>query len=68
MFRADGGGRRTPLSERLHQFGLGGTDALESEYLWDMPDIRRAGGLAALRPLGKPADVLREAKVRLFGV
>ena len=51
-----------------HQFGLGGTDALESEYLWDMPDIRRAGGLAALRPLGKPADVLREAKVRLFGV
>ena len=51
-----------------HQFGLGGTDALESEYLWDVPDIRRAGGLAALRPLGKPADVLREAKVRLFGV
>lgn len=51
-----------------HQFGLGGTEALESEYLWDMPDIRRAGGLSALRPLGKPADVLREAKTRLFGV
>lgn len=51
-----------------HQFGLGGTEALESEYLWDVPDIRRAGGLAALRPLGQPADVLREAKVRLFGV
>lgn len=50
-----------------HQFGLGGTDALESEYLWEVPDIRRAGGLAALRPLGKPVDVLREAKVRLFG-
>ena len=51
-----------------HQFGLGGTDALESEYLWEVPEIRRAGGLAALRPLGKPSDVLREAKVRLFGV
>ena len=51
-----------------HQFGLGGTDALESEYLWEVPDIRRAGGLAALRPLGKPVDVLHEAKVRLFGV
>lgn len=51
-----------------HQFGRGGTDALESEYLWEMPDIRRAGGLAALRPLGKPVDVLREAKMRLFGV
>ena len=51
-----------------HQFGLGGTEALESEYLWEVPDIRRAGGLAALRPLGRPADVLRDAKVRLFGV
>ena len=26
------------------------------------------GGLAALRPLGNPADVLREAKVRWCGV
>ena len=51
-----------------HQFTLGGTEALESTELWNVPDIRHAGGLAALRPLGKPADVLREAKVRLFGV
>ena len=51
-----------------HQFGLGGTDALESELLWEVPEIRRAGGVAALRPLGKPVDVLREAKTRLFGV
>jgi type I restriction enzyme R subunit len=51
-----------------HQFALGGTEALESTELWNVPDIRHAGGLAALRPLGKPADVLREAKVRLFGV
>jgi type I restriction enzyme R subunit len=50
-----------------HQFSLGGTDALESTELWNVPDIRRVGGLAALRPLGRPADVLREAKVRLFG-
>jgi type I restriction enzyme R subunit len=51
-----------------HQFALGGTEALESTELWNVPDIRYAGGLAALRPLGKPADVLREAKMRLFGV
>jgi type I restriction enzyme R subunit len=51
-----------------HQFGADGTDALESEMLWDVPEIKRAGGLAALRRLGKPADVMREAKVRLFGV
>lgn len=51
-----------------HQFALGGTEALESTELWNVPDIRHAGGLAALKSLGKPADVLREAKVRLFGV
>jgi type I restriction enzyme R subunit len=51
-----------------HQFGAGGTDALESELLWEVPEIKRVGGVAALRPLGKPADVMREAKARLFGI
>jgi type I restriction enzyme R subunit len=51
-----------------HQFGLGGTDALESPELWNVPAIRRVGGLAALRPLGAPAGVMREAKTRLFAV
>ena len=51
-----------------HQFGAGGTEALESELLWDVPEIKRVGGLAALRSMGKAADVMREAKTRLFGV
>lgn len=51
-----------------HQFGAGGTDALESEQLWEVPEIKRVGGLDALRILGKPAEVLREAKTRLFGI
>ncbi len=51
-----------------HQFGASGTEALESELLWQVPEIARAGGLDALRSLGKPADVMREAKTRLFGV
>jgi type I restriction enzyme, R subunit len=51
-----------------HQFGAGGTEALESELLWQVPEIARAGGLTALRKLGKPADIMREAKMRLFGV
>ena len=51
-----------------HQFGLDGTEAVESPLLWEVPEIKRAGGLATLRKLGKPADVVREAKVRLFGV
>lgn len=51
-----------------HQFGLGGTEALESDSLWQVPEISRAGGLAALKKWGQPAAVILEAKGRLFGV
>jgi type I restriction enzyme R subunit len=51
-----------------HQFAAGGTDALETPALWEVPEIRLAGGLDALRVIGKPTEVMREAKVRLFGV
>lgn len=51
-----------------HQFAAGGTDALETPALWEVPEIRLAGGLDALRVLGKPTDVVRDAKGRLFGV
>ncbi len=51
-----------------HQFAQGGTDALESQNLWEVPEIKLAGGLNALRGLGAPVQVMREAKVRLFGV
>jgi type I restriction enzyme R subunit len=50
------------------QFAQGGTDALESQNLWEVPEIRQAGGLNALRALGVPAQVMHEAKARLFGV
>lgn len=49
------------------QFAKGGTDALETPTLWDVPEIRSAGGLDALRTVGKPVQVMQEAKVRLFG-
>lgn len=51
-----------------HQFGAGGSDALESNMLWEVPELKRAGGLTALKALGRPVDVMREAKTRLFGV
>lgn len=51
-----------------HQFAAGGTDALETPALWEVPEIQLAGGLSALRVLGKPADVVRDAKGKLFGV
>lgn len=51
-----------------HQFAQGGTDALESQSLWEVPEIKLAGGLNALRGLGAPAQVMHDAKMRLFGV
>lgn len=51
-----------------HQFLMGGTEALESPELGNVPELRRVGGLAALKTLGRPVDVLKEAKMRLFGV
>ena len=50
------------------QFGRAGTDGLENPLIFETPDVQRSGGLAALRSLGKPADVLRETKVRIFAV
>lgn len=49
-----------------HQFSQGGTDALETPALWEVPTIRQAGGLDSLRTLGAPAQVMHEAKIRLF--
>ncbi|MGT2458800.1 helicase-related protein [Cupriavidus basilensis] len=51
-----------------HQFAQGGTDALETTAIWEVPEIRQAGGLDALRVLGKPVGVIHEAKLRLFGI
>lgn len=51
-----------------HQFELGGTDALESSALWEVPEIKLAGGISALRALGAPTQVMQDAKMRLFGV
>ena len=48
------------------QFEKSGTDALENREIWRVPAIQRAGGLAAIRGLGKPLDALQDAKARLF--
>ncbi len=48
------------------QFAHSGTEGLENPRVFQMPDVVRAGGLAALQDLGRPADVLRETKVRIF--
>ena len=48
------------------QFAQGGTDALENPHVFEMSDVRAAGGLAALRVIGNPAEVLHETKERIF--
>jgi type I restriction enzyme R subunit len=54
------------LRRLADQFAHGGTDALENPHVFEMSDVRAAGGLAALRVIGNPADVLRETKERIF--
>lgn len=49
-----------------HQFEVGGTEALETSALWDVPDIKVAGGFDALKTLGEPVAVMKDAKTRLF--
>jgi type I restriction enzyme R subunit len=49
-----------------HQFEVGGTEALETPALWDVPEIRAAGGISALRRVGSPVEVVQQAKSRLF--
>jgi type I restriction enzyme R subunit len=65
-FDAMDAGAATVLRGLGHQFELGGTEALETPALWDVPEIRLAGGLDALRELGSPAAVIKDAKERLF--
>jgi len=48
------------------QFARGGTDGLESPMTFHAPEVKRAGGLAALRGAGSPTDLLRETKERMF--
>lgn len=56
------------LKEFGHQFAQDGTDALESPALWEVPEIKLAGGINSLRVLGAPVQVMQDAKMRLFGV
>jgi len=54
------------LQALAHQFRIEGTEALETESLWNVPTIAAHGGFAALKKVGKPSDVVLEAKGRIF--
>ena len=48
------------------QFERGGTEGLENSQMFNTPEVVRAGGIAALQDSGNPAELLREAKERMF--
>lgn len=50
------------------QFGRAGADGLENPLIFQTREVIRAGGLTALKTAGKPADLLRETKERMFAV
>lgn len=50
----------------VSQFEKGGIDGLENPQIFQTPEVRAAGGLQALMAGGKPADLLRETKERMF--
>ena len=54
------------LKAMASQFARAGTDSLENPQIFQTPEVVRAGGLAALKTLGKPADILHETKERMF--
>lgn len=57
---------RAAVEALAGQFARGGTEELETPDVLRVPAVARAGGLAALKKLGPPADVLRQTRARLF--
>jgi len=54
------------LMTLAQQFAKGGTEELENPYILSAPEVRKAGGLEALKVLGEPKDIITETKRRLF--
>jgi type I restriction enzyme R subunit len=52
----------------IGQFARAGIEELENQQIFNTPSVKRAGGIRALASFGKPLDVLRETKERLFTV
>ncbi len=59
---------RETLLTLARQFEKGGTEELENHYIFEIPEVNKAGGLEALKLLGDPKDVILEVKRMLFTV
>ncbi|OQA91976.1 MAG: Type-1 restriction enzyme R protein [Elusimicrobia bacterium ADurb.Bin231] len=56
------------LLAMARQFELGGTEELENYHIFSTAEIINAGGLNALKVIGEPNEIIRQAKERLFKV
>ena len=61
-------GRRGLTSFPARQFERGGIEQLENLYVFNAPNVVKAGGLETLRTLGEPKDIINKTKKRLFAV
>jgi type I restriction enzyme R subunit len=59
-------GAAATIKAIARQFERGGTESLESPQVFQTPEVKAAGGLAALQAAGQPAELLRETKQRMF--
>lgn len=59
---------RAAVTALAAQFARAGIEGLESTELFNTGAVRKAGGLAALREAGEPADLVRETKARLLAI
>ena len=56
----------TVIRAIARQFGWAGTEALETQELWNAGEVKEAKGLSALRQGGNPTALLRKMKETLF--
>jgi len=56
------------LKAMTNQFAIAGTEGLENQHIFQIPEVRQAGGLEALRIIGEPAQILHQTKERIFAV
>jgi len=57
---------RAAILALTQQFARGGTEELETPSVLRVPAVARVGGLAALKKVGEPGQVLRQTRERLF--
>jgi type I restriction enzyme, R subunit len=48
------------------QFAKGGTEGLENPHIFEMSEVKAAGGLPALKAVGDAGKVFRDTKERMF--